>query len=275
MSNKTIVDMGREQGKAATQTRLLMELAMNLPPAQVLHPGAHEYVTQEYVTTADWGRSEREEAMRVARIEAKIREAQAAHVEALMSGSIIDRTGRRRSLTTAASASAVPDTPTPEPVTIPDVGADADYRVLAAKLGIRNAALDNANFREFLAEEGIMVYPMGKVDEYLRARAAADSRNDGLTGTVTWCWRPLRGRDASAMSGGSGANGRISPIVYAHPVPYPVLLTVDKIQSRFGDQVQFFVSDYEVRRPDPFLMVTGEGLERYVVERWDEPSFRG
>lgn len=62
--------------------------------------------------------------------------------------------------------------------------------------------------------------------------------------------------------------------VYAHSIPLPVLLTMKTIVSQFPD-AQFYASDYEVQRPDPFLAVTLPGVEDlFIIERWDEPGFR-
>lgn len=91
----------------------------------------------------------------------------------------------------------------------------------------------------------------------------------GNPATITWNWHPLRKQDKKAIDNGSP--------VYKHPVPMPVLMTIEKICDRMPDAA-FFVTDYEVKDPDPFLLVTHKelGIEGgYVIERWDEPSFRG
>ena len=78
------------------------------------------------------------------------------------------------------------------------------------------------------------------------------------------------------MIGGDGrgfGDGRL----YGKPVPYPVLLTVDRIRSQFPT-AQFRVSDDAPLQgdvvKDPFLMVSYGGSS-YIVEKWDEPGFGG
>jgi|SRR5262252_6146719 len=70
-------------------------------------------------------------------------------------------------------------------------------------------------------------------------------------------------------------HGRVeSGSVYGHSVPYPVLLTVKSIVDRLPD-VQFFVTDYAVATPDPFLAVSRPSIDdMFIIERWDEPGFR-
>ncbi len=111
---------------------------------------------------------------------------------------------------------------------------------------------------------------------------------------IFWAWKPLNAnyplapREQHAGQGWVSINGgerfAVSSAIftgvessarpYARAIPQAVLMTVKKLKDRFKDAVQFYASDYEVRDPDPFLMVTGPGLDYYVIERWDEPGFR-
>jgi hypothetical protein len=54
-----------------------------------------------------------------------------------------------------------------------------------------------------------------------------------------------------------------------------VLLTIKAIRDA-APSAHFYVSDEftKERIPDPFLLVEVAG-EQFVIERWDEPSFRG
>lgn len=112
-------------------------------------------------------------------------------------------------------------------------------------------------------------------------------------------WCPFRSIDRRAALDFTGlGNGRFLSGIYNKAVPLAVLLTIDKIEEAMKSAVEkpaFFISDYEARRPDPFLLVTvpSLGLSQYsepdgtgtflrarpepscfVIERWDEPSFR-
>jgi hypothetical protein len=164
---------------------------------------------------------------------------------------------------------------------------DDDYIALAAKLGVNNPKCLRFRLERFLAAEFVEVYPMKKVADYLGEIAARETRKAGGgrfgRPIIVWCWRPLRARDrgldrqVSSRTppwGEEPQNGLVRDKVYDKDVPYAALCTMDRITEEFHNDVRFFVSDYEARIPDPFLMVTADGLPFYVIERWDEPGFR-
>lgn len=186
---------------------------------------------------------------------------------------------------TSAGFPPLPD-PAPSPrATVPDPEAkavslvelpDADYLKLCRELGIEVAEVREAKLRSFLADNFIECYDGGEVDAYLKRKAIEE------TGTPygRWYWRPLRQRDGALRARRIGYTASLANVgsantnlPYDKPVPYPVLLTVKKLAA-FDDTLEFYVSDYEVKRPDPFLMVTGKGLPEFIIERWDEPSYR-
>lgn len=162
---------------------------------------------------------------------------------------------------------------TPEvPMGVPaeaDGRLDDDYKALALKLGVACEESLRLELQAALAEMGLRIYKMGAVTKYLI----------GLCPEGEFvCWKTLRKRDAhgDSMAGPTKHHTRVN-IVYDHPVPYPVLLTVDRLQERFGDEISFYVSDYEAPIPDPFLLVVlsrGGADGQFIVERWDEPGFR-
>lgn len=188
---------------------------------------------------------------------------------------------------------------TPVAVEIPPVSTKVievpseEYLKLAAKLGVRAHAADtSATLEEVLREEMIHVYPMGAVSKYMR-RITPRGR--------IWGWKSLREADYMRAKGhvrfDNSRNGVFLEGIYSRPVPFPALLTIEGIEqaSKLSAHPAFFVSDYAVASPDPFLMVTmpafgesqwriGDGSGRlftanpepacFVVERWDEPSFR-
>lgn len=160
----------------------------------------------------------------------------------------------------------------PKPVALRAIGiveVTAEYKALAKKLGVQvtqDPDAERKEFETFLSENGIRVYPEKKVDAYLlsiiKDLPVIRERN-GYGGTKTTrtrlIWRTLS--------------------EYAKPIPYPVLLTVDRIREKFGKKAGFTISDFikvtkttspKVR--DPFLMVTF-GNRNYIVEHWDEPGF--
>lgn len=116
---------------------------------------------------------------------------------------------------------------------------------------------------------------------------------------ATWGWRPLRAVDKHPQPEGDGvmmmgewgsyrgstknnaiwADWHIA--TYAKPLPLPVLLTAKEVVTAFPS-AKCFISDDMSResyqaglRPvlDPFLLVVIED-ERFIIERWDEPSYR-
>lgn len=189
-------------------------------------------------------------------------------------------------LSMAAVATLAP--PAKEEVQTEDPEFLAEYKALVAELGVNDSAVRNAEFRQFLSDECISVYDYGRVSEFLDKKLKAE-RKASDEETLQWVWKPIikprrptedeaeRLLSASWFSrifvAGSMGDG-LSSLIYERPIPHAVLLTVKKIRDKFGDKVQFYASDYELPRPDPFLMVTGPGLDRYVIERWDEPTFR-
>ncbi len=161
----------------------------------------------------------------------------------------------------------------PKPPDVPK-----DWAKLANKLGVHIPETPNPAFEKALNEIVVGAYDEKEVDRYLRKHTPFGKR---------WCWRPLNhdglyhneaymqaGLWVSSRSDGPGEHGQVWLRVYDKPIPYPVLVTVDKIVEKLGDSVKFLVSDYQTKGlPDPFLMVAGLS-KRKIVERWDEPGFR-
>lgn len=178
--------------------------------------------------------------------------------------------------------------PKPEQMLALSAEEQAEYARAAAAVGFVPGGLIAEAMRLFLSESGILVYPMPKVHAYLTGQYGAEKKDEdrsSWTGMVaTWVWHPLRSADQNESATNWDArrqtrhskNGSVAreQSVYGKPLPLPVLLTVEKIATRFPDAL-FFVSDEYHAPPimDPFLMVLYGG-EQFVVERWDEPSFR-
>lgn len=191
-----------------------------------------------------------------------------------------------------------PEIPTPEPVRVedPNVFDLAEYKALVAELGVNDSAVRNAELRQFFADEGITVYPYEKVTAFMDAKLEREKKA-ASNPNLDWRWKPLMvgAPTVSKVPGIPAVNWSLLNVdsirslvfgvdapradiptfkTYARAIPHAVLLTVKKLRDRFNGQVNFYASDYEVRNPDPFLMVTGPGLDYYVIERWDEPGFR-
>src|SRR3989344_5481107 len=66
---------------------------------------------------------------------------------------------------------------------------------------------------------------------------------------------------------------------YERLVPFHALEKVAKIETKFGDRVKFFVSDYATPNVDPFIMVRPAACDscdheyNLIFDAWDEPGF--
>lgn len=169
--------------------------------------------------------------------------------------------------------------PQAAPVVVPEK-ADDNYKALATKLGLR-VVVAQTEFVEFLAAEGIPTYDADEVHKWLKAKSDKQTKRAGTH--VYYGWLPLRQADLNkaytdgtsmASMGLLTQDGGLVKSVYSKPVPYPVLLTVEKLVNKFGNQVSFWVSEI-AKELDPFLMVIAPDGSRWIIERWDEPGFRG
>lgn len=68
--------------------------------------------------------------------------------------------------------------------------------------------------------------------------------------------------------------GFTSPTVYEKPVPIEHLRHAQALSQRFP-KLHFFVADYDVAEPDPFIMCTTHKGWRIVFGVWDAPGFGG
>jgi len=208
------------------------------------------------------------------------RERERADMESRITEARINTFDTRLSPNNLAPAAIVAvEEPTPHEAPRPSTPADEldRYARLASELGITTIATEEL-LKAILADEAIHVYDLAKVSVYMYATVQKEIAK-GAPPNLVWGWVPLRERDAAARPPVIRNPFRQSielPRVYTKPVPYPVLCTVKKIVDRMGpDAVEFFVTDYGVARPDPFLAVKAKGgFSMYVIERWDEPSFR-
>jgi hypothetical protein len=158
------------------------------------------------------------------------------------------------------------------------------YENLSNELGFYPAQLLEEKLKRFLVEQKIPTYNLAEVDRYLTHIARKNN--------AFWIWRPLRKQDKPQGWGWRGtrdtAKGDDPYKGYGHgsymqqdweyrpydkAVPIHILRRVKKIQENFGNEVLFFVSDYAVSQPDPFIMVTALDVSRIVFGVWDEPRF--
>ena len=182
--------------------------------------------------------------------------------------------GRKNTISSVVTEALKDIKPEPREVHSPldDNELKAHIRVTEA-LGYEPPALLEAKLLNYFKENGIKVYDYNSVFNYLKGKAEAQGKK--------FIWRPLRPQDTEVGYSWGGFNEHGSyhkhwdyrP--YTHAVPLRVLATVEKIVERFGNKVKFFVSDYAVPRPDPFIMVTALDVSTLVFDYWDEPDFKG
>jgi hypothetical protein len=108
----------------------------------------------------------------------------------------------------------------------------------------------------------------------------------------SWGWYPLRSIDHSKtlwrpatlhaihndvnFTKITSHSGFMQSSFYTKPVPLPVLETIATLNKAVGPSLRCYVSDVVQVWADPFLLVMVYGGSRvFIVERWDEPSFRG
>jgi hypothetical protein len=188
----------------------------------------------------------------------------------------------------------------------PDLDA---YFEVAQAIGFEPPIILKERFRRTLASTGLPVYSRYDVARYLD-RQYGQGRPD----RPTWGWRPMRPADvqspvAEVKNNDALLRGFAS---YEKAIPLPVLITVQRLLADFPG-ARFFVSDdvkpSEIPQPpappvaapeaaktrttfesgrieyeqfiawrgdidDPFLMVEVAD-ELFIVEKWDEPGFRG
>lgn len=154
----------------------------------------------------------------------------------------------------------------------PDMSAEerAEYIRVAEAVGIGDSpAVIAERLLAFMQEENITTYDRQKVYEYL---------NQEL-GKGKWEWRGVRKSDVAEFSGWishyDGGDVMYGAIAYTEKIPLPVLLTIQKVAEAVPG-AHFYISELASSKVgDPFLMVSGRGIGSYIIERWDEPRFRG
>lgn len=158
-----------------------------------------------------------------------------------------------------------------------DLGFEKQYDSLAKELGV--ACRTVSRRREllvYLRDNAIDIYDLAKVERYMDKKGY-------------WGWFPLRVSDRApdgrawileraTTTNYSSLYGASKSEVYSKPVPYPVLCSVKTISGAFpSSELVFLVAALDTR-PDPFLgcrFKSDPDRTMIVIERWDEPSFRG
>jgi hypothetical protein len=157
--------------------------------------------------------------------------------------------------------------PQPVPATLAVEEPDQEYIELSKRLGINKIPLQLIELARVIREVCIGVYEYDAVTRYLDGQVERKRKN--RFDYTDWNWHPIK----SSNGFWSGWPNHVSADVYNKPIPMPVMLTIDRIESLYPS-ARFYVSDIRDVK-DPFLAVTVDGADTFfVIERWDEPSFR-
>jgi hypothetical protein len=157
--------------------------------------------------------------------------------------------------------------PQPEVYTSKDIVIDEEYVALSKKLGTTCGEITKIQrskeveeFKKFLHGLKIITYSSEDVERFMDNEVKRLHQRN-------WDWCPLRESDYTGSSYGS--------YLYQKPVPITALQKVEKIIENYHSpqNLYFYVSDFNVERPDPFLAVQICG-ELIVIDHWDEPTFR-
>lgn len=154
-----------------------------------------------------------------------------------------------------------------------------NYRTVAEQVGFLPQTLLDMLLTDFLIEQQIPLYDNVAVHRYMKKIAKAAGQH--------YVWRPLRPVDKENMKNfmwrwdtAGAADGTYDPresdcAPYDKLVPAYILEDVKTIEGEFGGKVAFFVTDYAVKDPDPFIMVTSPHIssKKFVFGAWDEPGF--
>lgn len=153
-------------------------------------------------------------------------------------------------------------------------GEAAAYARTCKAIGYEPAALVVEELLAFMQEKRIKRYDNEKVDAYLQAKAKKELGHYGA-----WHWSPLRASDAGSetkLRDEDGWSSGTASQAYQKAIPLRVLARVEQFMQKFGDKVRFLVSDYAVKKPDPFIAVVPKqgGVDPIVFDVWDEPDFK-
>lgn len=195
----------------------------------------------------------------------------------------------------AVAPVAVLERPGPIAVTLEPLPDLSEYEEVARVLGFeppeiraQKTAAVRRELIEFILDRGYPIYANDAVHKYMAALAEKDDR--------VFVWVRLRGEsaserarreerwmresmiDANALIRGGMQNtvrerrhGQLTN-GYHRPVPLEMLKRAAEIKKKF-DAAEFYVSDYAVVVPDPFIMVKLHDCDHVVFGVWDEPGF--
>ena len=175
---------------------------------------------------------------------------------------------------------AVLEKPKPMRIDLMPLSDLSEYEAVAKELGFdppqlvqRKLEIARREVIEFLLDHGMPIYNNKSVHDYMSKLAEKEGK------FFAWVrlgeqhedaiWTGVRGTPLISVA----RHGEFASGTYQHPVPLEMLKRAAEIKKRFGDEVEFFISDYAVVDPDPFIMVKRGGCSGIVFGVWNEPGF--
>lgn len=171
---------------------------------------------------------------------------------------------------------AVLDKPKPMNIDLAPMDDLSEYEAVAKELGFdppqlvqRKLEIARREVIEFLLDHGMPIYNNKQVHDYMSKLAEKEGKFFAWVklGDQTGYSRPpmiSTAQHGTIVYGGT----------YQHAVPIDMLKRAAEIKKRFGDEVEFYVSDYAVVDPDPFIMVKRGSCSGIVFGVWNEPGFK-
>lgn len=157
--------------------------------------------------------------------------------------------------------------------------APVNYVTRAKQIHLHSAATETADMLATLNELGAKIYNQESVSQYLYDKAHEKGAN------VSWVWKPMREEDLNIeVTGqdhparfGNEFGGWLNPRVqYSEAIPERVIELASTVLAHLPD-AKFMVSDYETKKPDPFLAVTTTKMaaagKYFIIACWDEPAY--
>jgi hypothetical protein len=152
----------------------------------------------------------------------------------------------------------------------PDLSAEefTEYQRVASAIGLdTQEAIFNERMQHCCAINGFRRYDGVQVENFLHSKL----------GKGKWEWMGLRICDVEHLGGWVSTTTvphvPFSRKQYGRKVPLPVLLTVQRVLEEVPD-AHFYISGIPGVDDDPFLKVTRQNGNSFIIERWDEPDFR-
>lgn len=164
--------------------------------------------------------------------------------------------------------------------------APESYIRQAQRMGM-DASVQEATMLRAIHDAGLHVYDYAMVNTYLQWQAQG-TLIQGLS--AQWVWKPMRNADFKTLKGDSSTPTTDevdtktvemrTPVIgsqqYSHAVPAEIMARAQTLLDCSPDAI-LLVSDFQARKPDPFLAVTNKKLLKagkvWIVAQWNEPGF--